>query len=284
VSYRALWGRGLGGAPLRGNKIVRLIYLDEAGISNPAHEPFLVVAGVIVDADRKWKELETYFRNLATDILTDVGLDPYRFVFHAKDIWHGSRVFDRRKWPLKTRLKLLTQLSQVPRLFDLPIIAGAVNRKSASDQLLKMNPEIPARTIRGSIHSQAFLIAIQCTELWMEKNTKDEVAMLIAEDNPEIKAFIQRFHEGYTNPELDNEDAFKSNYIVDAVHFAKKQNSLLLQIADHCSFFIKRKLMKDAHVEPFYRAIAPQINWNFRETKGYAITVHPSEITATDAA
>jgi hypothetical protein len=38
--------------PLRGDKIVRLVYLDEAGISNPKDEPFLVIAGIAVNADR----------------------------------------------------------------------------------------------------------------------------------------------------------------------------------------------------------------------------------------
>jgi hypothetical protein len=42
-----------------GETEVRLIYLDEAGVSNKAQEPWLVVGGVIVDADRQlvaWKE------------------------------------------------------------------------------------------------------------------------------------------------------------------------------------------------------------------------------------
>jgi hypothetical protein len=37
---------------------VRLIYLDDAGLSNALHEPFVVIAGVMVDADRQWLKLE----------------------------------------------------------------------------------------------------------------------------------------------------------------------------------------------------------------------------------
>jgi hypothetical protein len=36
--------------PLQGDKIVRLVYMDEAGISKATQEPFVVVAGVIIDA------------------------------------------------------------------------------------------------------------------------------------------------------------------------------------------------------------------------------------------
>ena len=48
-----------GGGPLRGDKIVRLVYLDEAGISNPAHEPWLVVAGIVINADKQFKLIES---------------------------------------------------------------------------------------------------------------------------------------------------------------------------------------------------------------------------------
>ena len=32
---------------------MRLVFLDEAGISNPEHEPYMIIAAVIVDADKK---------------------------------------------------------------------------------------------------------------------------------------------------------------------------------------------------------------------------------------
>src|ERR1700722_7908440 len=86
-----------GGGLASRQKIVRLVYLDEAGVSNPAQEPVLVVAGVIVNPDRQWKELEAYFRDLAHTLFPDD--DPYRFVFHAKDIFHGSGPFNRSRWP-----------------------------------------------------------------------------------------------------------------------------------------------------------------------------------------
>jgi hypothetical protein len=44
---------------------MRFIYLDEAGISNPANEPYLVVAGVIIDADHQWMAVEPHLHVLA---------------------------------------------------------------------------------------------------------------------------------------------------------------------------------------------------------------------------
>jgi hypothetical protein len=45
-------------------KAMRLILLDEAGRASRVQEPFLVVAGVIIDPDKMWKRLDTYFRDI----------------------------------------------------------------------------------------------------------------------------------------------------------------------------------------------------------------------------
>jgi Protein of unknown function (DUF3800) len=281
----AAWACGLGGSPLKGSKIVRLVYLDEAGISDRRQEPHLVVAGVIVDADRKWKELETYFRNLAVACFPDGAVDPHRFVFHAKDIWHGNGRFDRKKWPRPQRLRLLSQLAQVPRLFELPIVMGAIDRASVLEEIAARKLEVSAKGARQLTHAQAFLVAIQGVENWMQRKTIDEVAMLIAEDTDKMRDTIDRFHEGYTDPDLEGDDAFRSRHIIDCVHFAKKQKSVLLQIADHCAFIIKRKLMNRADIEPFFAALSGQIHTDYVPAKSYALRVKLDEIAPiTDAA
>jgi hypothetical protein len=277
----------MGGAPLPGSRLMRLVYLDEAGISNPAQEPYLVVAGVLVDADRKWKELETYFRNLAVSAFPDGGIDPNRFVFHAMDIWHGNKQFDRKKWPLKDRLRLFGQLAQVPKLFDLPIVACAIDRASVVKEAEARNLRMSPRGILQVTHGQAFLVAVQGVDDWMKKKTIDEVAMLIAEDSPKIRKLVEQFHDGYTYPmeEDDAPEAFRSQYIIDAVHFAKKDKSILLQIADHCAFIIKRRAMGKKDILPFYSAISQNIHKDFVPAKTYVMRFHPDDLEAvTDAA
>lgn len=41
--------RAFGGGVLAGHKFVRFVYLDEAGIGKPDIEPYVVVAGTIID-------------------------------------------------------------------------------------------------------------------------------------------------------------------------------------------------------------------------------------------
>lgn len=270
------WARAFGGGALRGRKIVRLVYLDEAGVSNPAQEPVLVVAGVIVNPDRQWKELEAYFRGMALALFPDE--DPYRFVFHAKDIFHGTGKFDRSRWPRRERMRILAQLAQVPRLFDLPVVVGDLDRIATKRELEKESPGIPAKSAHNLMHTSAFINAIQYVQFWIEHNAPDENAMLIAEDTPEIKRVLRNVHEGYTDPTLENENAFKAPNIIDAVHFAQKSESLLLQIADHCAFIIKRKLMGKTDVDDCYRAIEPYIQRSFKPVKGFVMRVHWTQI------
>lgn len=255
---------------------MRLVYLDEAGVSNPAQEPVLVVAGVIVNPDRQWKELEAYFRDLAHALFPDD--DPYRFVFHAKDIFHGSGPFDRSRWPRRERMKILAQLAQVPRLFDLPIAIGALDRVETLKTLQKEFPQAPDKSSHAFIHTSTFIDAISCVQFWMEKNALDENAMLIAEDVPELKSLFRNVHESYTDPTLTSGGAFRAPNVIDAVHFAQKSASLLLQIADHCAFIIKRKLMGKTDVDDCYRAIAPYIQSQAKPIRGFTMTVYPHQV------
>jgi hypothetical protein len=86
-----------------------MVHLDEAGIGNPKHEPWVVVAGVAVHADDQWRSLEQYLTTMADDFVPSHQRDG--FVFHAKDLFHGSGVFDRAKWPKKNAGKFWTNWS-----------------------------------------------------------------------------------------------------------------------------------------------------------------------------
>ena len=252
-------------------KIVKLVYLDEAGISNPAQEPILVVAGVVIDPDRQWKDIETYFRDLARQLFPDE--DPHRFVFHAKDIFHGSGPFDRSIWSRDERMKILRQLAQVPALFNLPIVVGAVNRKEAEKDLKEVLPNATAKGIAQQVHVVAFAEAIQRLQFWMEKNSPDEVAMLIAEDVAGVKDAIRMIHEGYTDPTDHDDGAFSARNVVDAVHFAKKDELLLLQVADHCAFIVKRALMGKSDIAPHYNLLAPRIQREMKLVRHFRLRV-----------
>ncbi len=253
---------------------MRIVYLDEAGISNPIHEPYLVVAGVIVNADQQWKLLEEKFHKLTEDYFPDwrhVG----KIGFHTKDIWHGNNLFDRSRWSRDRRFELLDKLVRIPREFSLPIVIGHIAREKYRIQTLKKVPAATSAQIQTWCHSAAFVSAIQRVEKWMQEYANTEVAMLIAEDVDKTKGTIRLLHDGYTNRPFNNYDdhVFKAPHIVDGVHFARKEDALLLQIADICAFFAKRQLMRKADSAEFYRIIEPQIFHRQVWAQSLAVTV-----------
>lgn len=264
-----LVARSLSGVPvdLR-NRRVRLVYLDEAGISNPNQEPFLVVAGVILNADQDWQALDRHLKSLMRKWLPN---EMRRTgIFHAKDIWHGAKEFRRDQWPLPKRMSILEDLVAIPSRFHLPVVHGFIERLPAMATLQQKDPRLPASTVANLIHSSAFIGAAASADMWMEQNARNEVAMLIAEDTGRVKEALKMFHDGYRQDYVDSyfaeiaikdypKNVFKTRNIIDAVHFASKAESPLLQIADTCAFFIKRVLQGNADAKAYFDVFSSQM-------------------------
>ncbi|MDR7038370.1 hypothetical protein J2X36_003134 [Methylobacterium sp. BE186] len=277
--------RSFGGGSLCGSRIVQLVYLDEAGLSRKKDEPYLIVAGVIVNADNKWREIESYFVELTKKYFPEFeSTYGVPFVFHAMDIWHGSGKFPRDKWTRAQRMKLLLELSKVPSKFNLPVVAGYVRK---DDIIAGMRARIPLATdeyIAKWTYAEAFIEAARRIEYWMKNNAPDEVAMLIAEDTDRVKELVGAIHASYTDRTIPiNPRSFQSNYIVDAVHFTKKNNSIILQIADHMAFILKRRLTSCSFIEPMFKEIIPQLS--LRGVNGNGLTIrlpqsHTNIVTA----
>ena len=74
---------------------MRYVFLDEAGIANPAHEPFVVVGGPIVHADKQYKPLERYLYKMVEGFVPPEKRQG--FVFHATELFSGGDVFSARR-------------------------------------------------------------------------------------------------------------------------------------------------------------------------------------------
>jgi hypothetical protein len=263
------------GFPLAGEKLVRLIYLDESGISNPAHEPFLVVAGAMVDADKALGRVERYLSALvATQIPPEMQKD---FVFHATELWSGSKRFgDRDRWSFEKRLAILQRLSEIPQKFDIKISFGFIDRtkpvspdgRSLVDLNLGFTPYIEE-------FCTAFVMCGMFIEGTMRHLANDEVALLIAEDTDKIKRFVKSSQAMLKSPRYkmpatnisEEINFFPLKHIKDTIHFAAKSESVCLQIADLCAFLIKRRLMRRSQSDYLFDLIEPQLVWRPQEIK-----------------
>ena len=239
---------------------MRFVYLDEAGVSNPKHEPYLVVAGVIVHADKQWLHLEKYLRDMVEDVIPPEKRKD--FFFHAKDLFHGSGKTPREVFPKDYRWAVLDELCSLPKKFDLPVVMGFVDRQEMAGKL-----EVKQISDANCV-SQA-VAATQCamaTERYMRLRTKaDEVAALVYEDAPQSKRLIRNTHNFLRSSDISNVIQEQDSVfvpltrIVDTTHFAEKLDTSILQVADACAFAIKRKLMGKSDADRFYDAIEGQL-------------------------
>jgi uncharacterized protein DUF3800 len=250
---------------------VRLIFIDEAGLSNPEQEPFLVVGAVIVHADQKLIAVQRHLDRLVRHHIPREYQDD--FVFHATHIFNGGgKVFKRAEkddpnpeWPLERRLKIATDLAAIPAKFQLPVTFGFVNR-AEWPRAFTLPDGFKQRDKEAWCHASGFLVCAIQVDLWMRSNANDEICLLVVEDNDNSRRVLreaQRHHQGKNLPGLPKEARriFPLRKIKQDPLFEPKRKSSVLQVADFCTYVFKRILMNpsDERYAPFYDAFRRQV-------------------------
>ena len=249
---------------------MRLVYLDEAGLSKPSEEPFLVVAGAIVHADQKLMAIERHLDGIASRNIRSEFLDG--FVFHAHELFNGGgKVFKREKsdfigpleWTRERRWSLADELAKIPAKFDLPIALSFLDKTDFEANYGVKEETNEAETIVLQ-HTLAFVQTSMMIEQWMRANTNNEICILIAEDNDRARKMIrgaQNFYQDpkrvatlrdYGKPEVAMHLPFRK--IKEDPLFQPKKRAHPMIIADFCAYVFKRVLMED---EKYYRFFAP---------------------------
>lgn len=256
--------RSLSGVRLWGNKIVRLVYVDEAGLSNPKHEPFVVVCGVVVDADKKLIAVERAIQKLIDRHIPE----PSRpnFVFHAKELFNGGgKVFKRNDpdWPLSKRLSIANDIARLPAKFDLPLAFGFIEKAAMSQTAMTMfGPSVEKTT---AAHVMAFISCAMQVEHWMRANASQEVCLMVVEDNQTARQLITEQQHAQQDPLLNENLSpelgkhFPFRKIKEVPLFAGKQQSKVLQLADFCAYVFKRIRMGDRRYRDVWEPLRKQL-------------------------
>ena len=275
-------------APLCGDNLVRLTFLDEAGRSR--HEPTIVVAGVIVHGDRMYRRLEDRLRQIVVDAAPS-GEETDGLILHAGDLFHGNRQFDKERWPQPKRHAILMEVARLPAEFELPVVFGHLQKAEYKEEAaVKLVLAAEGRGKKDTIanrdkahvldiaeHMIAFARAEIAVERQMHRYSRDEICMLFAEDTDRVKPALKLAHAFMRDESKIKGTEFESvpelplRKIVDTPHFADKADSVPLQLADTCAWLILRRLARREDTQPFFEAIAPQLFWNcadFGESMG----------------
>ncbi len=251
----------MSGIPLNGSKVVRLVYMDETGIGKIEHEPWLIVAGVIVDADRQLLEIE---RRIAALVGKHIPAQFHTgFVFHAKELFNGGKdVFKRNdpEWPMERRFEVAADLAKIPQELGLPIALGQVERREFRNEFVPQ--DWGSYTQNAAAHSIAFTVCSAHVELWMRKRTIDEVCILIVEDNEEMRTKLRNVHRTHQNPNVAvltkvEGDILPFRKIKHSPLFEPKDQSPPLQIADFCAYVTKKAAVKDMRFRDLWKTLEP---------------------------
>jgi hypothetical protein len=259
--------KSLTGDCLLGEMVMRLVYVDEAGISNRVQEPFLTVAGVIVHADKDLIAVERQLDKLVEKHIPSEYHDG--FVFHAMEIFNGGRKpFDRDDpdWPLSRRLKIAEDLAAIPARFRLPLALSFVERAEFGKTIEKLDEAPPAdRAVLE--HVAGFMGCAMQVEHWMRQNAPDEVCLMVVEDNDRARRLIRETQQYHQQPALaamlepEPGRHFPFRKIKEDPHFQAKRKSSVLQLADFAAYVFKRITMNesDSRYAPFYEAMRRQV-------------------------
>jgi hypothetical protein len=255
-------GYGRMSALLLGTNLVRLLYLDEAGIDRRASA--LCVAGVLVHGDAQWPQVDRRILDLIEKYIP--GKDQLGFVFHATDIFHGSRYFDRRKpeWSDENRrAAILDELADIIDDLHIPVVLGLYDKENFSKLVL----EETGSTMGSDSIAQlvAILNCLSKADHWLATNADMELTTVVHEDGVRIKPLIKRLVRAARDRQLllamglSDEWIEASGYlplrrIIDTVHFAEKSDARPLQLADLCAFIVSR-VKRNKSVPPKTREI-----------------------------
>jgi hypothetical protein len=253
----------LSGVELDGDSLVRLIYLDESGIS--INEPVVMVAGVMVDADKQWKLVEEYVEELIAEYVSEDDRDG--FVFHGTELFRGSgKIFgNRQKYPPERSREALRKILTIPALFRLPIVSGCV-RKRPVPKLTKEGRRHEA----AKNHMFAFALCVAGAEKYMNESVDpSEIAKLSAENNTDTRQAVKMMHDLLKGRNLHLASAkgmfselsrtvpnsLPIRRIVDSVSFEEKNDAIFLQIADACALVLRYFYESKPNIEDLLDAL-----------------------------
>jgi hypothetical protein len=258
---------------------VRLVYVDEAGISDRRQEPFLVVASVIVEADKQLVAVERHLDKIVARHIPSQFQDG--FIFHASHLFnYGGKVFTKNNpdWPLQKRLALADELAAIPAKFRLPLTMAFAERATAFQSHVGGIADRTDAEKTLALHVTAFIACAVQVEQWVRRNTNGEVCLMIVEDNDNARRFIRQFQNHYQQRDIvktidaESRQFFPFRRIKHDPLFEPKKRSNILQLADFWAYVAKRIAMdsEDRRYRRFYDPMHAQY-W-----RGISSTPRPS--------
>ena len=218
-----------------------LAYLDDSG-TRDRKKRFQLMSTIVIK-DKQFHMLEVRSGAIAKSIVPDEKWEKFE-EFHASELYGGFGVFNGI--PQKERFDVIELLLKGIAQLQLPIFYGAVDKLE--------------QTLYGSADPVdiCFQTCIRGIEQWASKQDPVELVVLIVDDcNKDIKASLRksfrRLREPLRTPIFPPGQAW---HLHDDMYFGSSKESIGIQSADLCGYFIMKHLIgADPAAEGFYDII-----------------------------
>ena len=225
-----------------------LAYLDDSNRKIKSHN-LQVLAAVMINDDL-FHRVEIEMGVSILDLVPEDKIEKFQ-EFHACEVYGGYGVFEGTDQ--RIRFETIKHLLNVVNTKKLPIIYGAVDvNKLQSKVYGSASPiDIAFRICANGVHD------------WISANDHAQVALLIADDfaDGKVKAGLRKSFRQLRSQIRPPEFPINGSLINlhDDMYFGDSKDSVGLQMADLCSFFIGKHLEGDVASKGFYDLIKDQI-------------------------
>jgi hypothetical protein len=226
-----------------------LAYTDDGG-TRDKKAAYQVVCTLIAK-DKSIRYLEALAGLLAFDLVPESKKNQFE-EFHAWELYGGYGVFDgvdqaHRFQTIEVFLRTLSDEK-------LSIVYGAVDKSKLAQTLYATADPIAI----------CFQVCMNGTEQWIAKSDNEELGLLIVDDfesNKEIKKTLrQAFREFRTKLRSVIIPVGQPWHLHDDMYFGSSTDSVGIQLADLCCFFIRKHHEgRDPVAETFYQMIRDRI-------------------------
>jgi len=229
-------------------------YIDDSGSTggnlDDAQAPFQVIGGPLIE-DSAYVSIEVTLARVISGLIPEENYES--FEFHAADLYYGKPPFDALG--IEKCRGLIEQALTWTANLQFPIVYGAVDKA-------KLNSQITRTADPVDISFQLYLDGLW---KWFDgrffKEPDHPTGLLICDETPNRKhrATIEKaFRRNRSKPRGRGSGGL-AMYLFDDIYFGSSANSIGIQLADICVYFIARHLAGKIESEAFYSLIKDQI-------------------------
>lgn len=233
-----------------------LAYIDDSARKAEKKHNLQVLSALVLK-DEHFRQIEGAAGYTIEKIIPEGKLDEFE-EFHAYQLYGGHGVFECVDQD--ARMTAITFLLRMISSVEIPIIYGAVDTSALRKQLYASASPIDI----------CFRICAKGIEDWIATNDAKQFALLITDDfqqDKDLKLKLRQSFRDLRKPmrpphyrvgEMPGMDNF--SHIHDEMYFGNSKESVGLQMADLCTYFIGKHLQGgDDLAEGFYNIIKDRI-------------------------